>query len=548
MQWASARAYHDRMKLLRRIAAAASLAAFASLASPAAAEPTEPVVIGWWSYFTPEGPAYQVPTTDPAHPVTAWGDPDTYYYEPSGGHGLQDSSIPPDQAWQSIISFILSKTNGATLSSDFTINTSSDLNQWTQAYFGWALVLLYVPKDKYCDSYRIHIGTADDGVQAMANAKILGYATLGENDKYINMVEYQTSNLVLRPGLNEVVIIHEDQAAVERYVRNAWLEHNGQQIPLAPKNIILGQVTDKGTGKPIYESQVTLSGNGKSDTFLTGPFGFYFFDGLTDGAYQVNADAAGYASGAGTASVALGTGATEVVRTDLPLDQGCTCPSGKSCGPSGGCLDPCKQSGEFGETCATPGFTCVNHVCVSNPCDTLTCSPGFHCQVGVAGTPPAPVGKCVELACSNVCCLTGEVCSGGVCLTDNCGAGCPDGQTCSGGNCVDACSVIHCVSPLACVQGVCIDPCVANPASCQPDGGAGGSINFGGNGGTGGTTSTGTSPGGSGGAGGGGSGTSTKSGCGCDVAGGGERGLGAVLALGAVSLLAARRRRLHARR
>jgi MYXO-CTERM domain-containing protein len=535
------------MKLLPRLAAPAAFAALASLAAPAAAEPTEPVVIGWWSYFTPEGPAYQVPTTDPKHPVTSFGDPDTYYYEPSGGHGLQEdpSVLPPDQAWQSIISFILTNTNSASLSADFTINTSSDLSQWTQAYFGWALVLLYVPKDKYCDSYRIHIGTVDDGVQAMANAKILGYANLGDQDRYIDMVEYQTSNLVLRPGINEVVLIHEDQAAVERYVRNAWIEHNGQQIPLAPKNIVLGQVTDKASKKPIYESLVTLGGNGHADTFLTGPFGFYFFDGLQDGAYQVSADAAGYVSGAGSATLATGAGATEVVRADMALDQGCTCPSGKICGPSGGCLEPCTPNGEFAEICTTAGFTCVNHVCVANPCDTLTCSPGFHCQAGTAGTPPVPVGKCVELACSNVCCQPGQICSAGACVTDNCAGGCPDGQTCSGGNCVDACSVIHCVAPLACVQGLCIDPCVANPASCQPDGGAGGGINFGGSGGTGGsTTGTGTSSGGSGGS--GGSGAGSKSGCGCLVAGEDEdSGLGSAAALGLLGagLVVARRRR-----
>ena len=69
-------------------------------AASAAAEPTSPVVIGWWSYFTPEGAAYQVPTTDPSHPVTSYGDPDTYFYEPSGGHGLQGdpATYPPDQA------------------------------------------------------------------------------------------------------------------------------------------------------------------------------------------------------------------------------------------------------------------------------------------------------------------------------------------------------------------------------------------------------------------------------------------------------------------
>ena len=518
----------------------AALAALTGLAAPAAAEPTDPVVIGWWSYFTPEGAMYQVPTNDPAHPVTMFDDPNTYYYEPSGGNGLQ-GNLPPAQAWQNILSFIFAHTNNASLSPDFTIDTSSDLNALTQAYFGWAAVLLYVPKDKYCDSYRIHVGSVDDGVQAMANAKILGYAKLGQSNVYIDMVEYQTNNLVLRPGINEIVLIHEDQAKVQRYIHNVWIEHNGTQIPLAPKDIIYGQVTDKATMKPIYQSTVGITGQGLNDTFLTGPFGYYFFDSLKDGPYTLTADAAGYKQGAGNGSVAMGMGSTEVVRTDFALAQGCSCPSGKMCGPSGGCLDPCIIMGEAHEGCADPTATCVNHLCVKNPCDTLTCAPGFFCQTSMAGTPPVPVGNCVELACSNVCCMAGQVCSAGSCVTDNCGAGCPAGKSCAGGNCVDACSVVTCVKPLVCQTGACVDPCVANPASCASfDGGFGGgafagssSSSSGGKGGAG--------TGGSGGA--GGSGLPAKwSGCGCRVAGA-EEGAGLAAAVALAGALASRRRR-----
>jgi MYXO-CTERM domain-containing protein len=533
------------MKLAGSLSA---LAVTLALAAPAAAEPTDPVVIGWWSYFTPEGAPYKVPTgADPNHQITGFGDPDTYFYEPSGAQGMQGMA-PPDQAWATLISFILANTQNASLSSSFTINTGSDLFALTEAYFGWALVLLYVPKDKYCDSYRIHIGTVDDGVEALANTKILGYKTLGGANDYIDMVEYQTNNLVLRPGLNEIVLIHEDQAQVERFINDAYIEHNGVQVPLAPKNIILGQVIDSGSQKPVNESLVSISGNGLNDTFLTGPFGFYFFDGLTDGSYALTADAAGYQIGSANGSVAMGAAMTEVVRTNFPLAQGCSCPSGKVCGPSGGCLDPCKPHGEFGEVCDDPAATCVNHVCVKNPCDTLTCAPGFHCVTGTAGTPPVPVGNCVEVACSNVCCGMGQICSAGACVTDNCGAGCGDGKACAGGNCVDACSVITCASPLVCKGGVCLDPCVADPSSCTnvPDGGfgVGGGVTssgaMGGGGGAGGAAhgGSGGGTGASGGAGG------TKSGCGCRVGDEGEErgGLGVMVA-GLMVAAAARRRR-----
>ncbi len=334
-----------------------------------------------------------------------------------------------------------------------------------------------MPKDKYCDSYRIHIGSVDDGLQAMANTKILGYAKLGQTNLYIDMVEYNTQNLVLRPGINEIALIHVDQAATQRYIHDVWIEHNGVQIPLAPQSILYGQVTDKATMKPLYQATVGINGNGLTDTFSTGPFGFYFFDTLADGTYQLTARRRGsYETGMGSGTVAMGMGSTEVVRTDLALTQGCSCPSGQMCGPSGGCLDPCILQGEEQETCADP----TEHL--RQP--PLRQEPLRHAHLlarlrlpaspGTAGSPPVPVGNCVELACSNICCTTGQVCSAGACVTDNCAAGCAAGQTCSAGNCVDACSVITCVTPLVCQAGVCVDPCVAKPGSCDPfDGGFG---------------------------------------------------------------------------
>ncbi len=365
------------------------------------------------------------------------------------------------------------------------------------------------------------------------------------------MVENGTSNLVLRPGINEVVLIHEDQQATQRCTcTTSGSSSNGVQIPLAPKSIPWGQVTDKTTMKPIYNANVGVSGNGVSDSFTTGPFGFYFFESLADGTYSLTANAAGYKQKTANVSVALGTAATEVVRTDFALDVGCSCPQGKKCGPSGGCLDPCVHMGEFGETCTDPTATCVNGVCVQSPCDTLTCSPGFTCQVVMQGTPPAPIGQCVEDACSNVCCMAGQVCSAGACVTDNCGAACPDGKTCSGGNCVDSCTVVHCVDPLVCVKGVCEDPCKANAKNCGSTGvgfgsGGGGAAGQGGSSATQGSAAGGNGNGGGVGGNGDNGDNGNSSGCGCQLPGDGDApGRSALtLALAAAAALASRKRR-----
>ncbi len=130
------------------------------------------------------------------------------------------------------------------------------------------------------------------------------------------MVENGTSNLVLRPGINEVVLIHEDQQATQRYVHDVWIEHNGVQIPLAPKSIPWGQVTDKTTMKPIYNANVGVSGNGVSDLVHDRPVRIsIFFESLADGTYSLTANAAGYKQKTANVSVALGTAATEVVQS-----------------------------------------------------------------------------------------------------------------------------------------------------------------------------------------------------------------------------------------
>lgn len=444
-----------------RLAAAVAFLAASSLSTAARAEPTDPVVIGWWSYFDP---THYPTSTNPAFTVTFNGDPKNFYYEPSGARGMRDPTLDPATAWNTLVGFILSKTSSATLSSGFTIDETSSVSTcFCAAQYGWALGLLYVPKDKYCDPYRLHVGSVDDGVELLVNGTIVGNKTIAQNGdaarEWISLVD-AAGKSILRPGINEVVVIHADDQQVQRYVHDVYLEHSGAQVPLAPKNIVYGRITDSSAPpKPVYESTVVLKDGAGAvrDTFVTGPLGFYFFGGLPNGTWTVGATAGGYKEGTTTGTTAGGTAAGEARRVDLALALGCSCPSGKTCSASGQCLDACIRVGELGEGCADPAQTCVDHVCVKDACDTLTCKVGFHCAAGA----------CVENSCSNVCCGSGEICSAGACVTNSCpSAGCGAGKVCAGGACVDACSTVNCVTGLVCKEGRCLDPCTADPASC----------------------------------------------------------------------------------
>jgi hypothetical protein len=533
----------------RRLAGCAvALVAVLCFPHRAAAEPTEPVVIGWWAYFDPVG-TKTASGGDPRYPIGQFGDPDTYYYEPSGGHGLREDPaiLPPDTAWKTMVDFVMARSSGVTLSATFTREEASDLNMFTETYFGWAFALVYIPKEKYCDKYLITLSAVDDGLQAMANAKICGYASLGLA-QMIDLREYMTGNVVLRPGLNEVVVIHEDQAEVERYIRNFAVQHMGAPIPLAPKSIIVGRVSDAGTGDPLNEATVTLmdAAGMPLDAFMTGPLGFYFFAGLANGTYQVSAIAEGYTTNMASTTVALGAAATEVVTLDIGITPGCMCPDGAACTTPLDCLATCVKLDEFGETCPAADEVCVQvdtptgkkGVCVSDLCDTLTCAKGFECKDGA----------CVEVACGNVCCAAGEVCSAGLCVPNMCpAAGCGGGQVCAGGMCMDACALVTCVGGLTCTEGTCLEECEVFPERCMmqvPMAGSGtmpGGSTLG-SGGASGASGKGGSGGDSGASGSDGSGVprrrSTEPSGGCDVAfGAAEAPAGALWAAGLLAAL-----------
>jgi hypothetical protein len=252
-------------------------------------------------------------------------------------------------------------------------------------------------------------------------------------------------------------------------------------------------------------------------------------------------------------------------------DDGATCPPGQVC-DRGACLKSC--GGEL-LTCP-PGWSCSNNgLCVDPACSGVSCPAGKVCQAGACKGPCDGVvcpraqvcraGACVE-PCAGVTCGSGPVCAGGVCVTSCDCAPCAAGHSCDtkSGQCVEpACVGVRCAAGTACAGGKCVDACAGAvcPAgqACSTgrcaavDGGAGGAGGlavpdsgvFGG-GYDGGVGPSGLNDGGSGDAGANaavwGSGrASSRSGCGCVVAGP-KASAGALAWLAVVAIIACARR------
>lgn len=142
-----------------------------------------------------------------------------------------------------------------------------------------------------------------------------------------------------------------------------------------------------------------------------------------------------------------------------------TCPTGQVCVPAGnGKAGECKPDDctTFPARCAA-NESCVNGMCVGNPCSGVTCPQAEYCVAG------ACVGTC-----SGVTCPAGQRCRLGVCEPDPCET-CPPSLVCHDptGQCIDdPCSFVQCPQGQYCNKnnnGECEDdPCVVFGITC-PD-------------------------------------------------------------------------------
>ncbi|MBM4373687.1 MAG: DUF4114 domain-containing protein [Deltaproteobacteria bacterium] len=208
----------------------------------------------------------------------------------------------------------------------------------------------------------------------------------------------------------------------------------------------------------------------------------------------------------------------------LCVEPGCldvTCPANATC-DGGKCVGPCDGVAcPFGEVCLSG--TCVD------PCTKFTCDPEQVCVLGA----------CVE-RCECAGCAKDATCqSDGRCLPNAClNKSCPPGTHCDAlGNCEDDCAGATCPKGQLCQEGA----CVADPNAGQggQGGGASGTGNFVGSGGAGGSGSTSSVSG----AGGGGALGRDDAGCGCHVPASEDDARCGALAVLALTVAAARRRR-----
>jgi MYXO-CTERM domain-containing protein len=125
----------------------------------------------------------------------------------------------------------------------------------------------------------------------------------------------------------------------------------------------------------------------------------------------------------------------------------------------------CNGEPDDAEDLCSSGNVCVRGSCVPI-CFEGGCAEGQVCD--------SETGSCVEAACLEIECESGQRCVGGTCVDACDGIVCPHGDVCISGACVDPCAAITCEDSQFCRDGLCVErcPCSACPAgeTCNADG------------------------------------------------------------------------------
>ena len=180
-------------------------------------DPPESFTTGW--YVLDDGIAYET-TSNGAYVVDYHGDPDLYWYEPSGAHGLLDSGDPVSD-FAIMRDFVLASATGPfAATSPFDYGAGSTLATFEYATFTYFLCDFYLPATANPADYEIRSGTVDDGIQVMVNGEILGRITLGESGSW-------TLHNAVPGALNTLIIILVDDSQVDKYISDLGFYANG---------------------------------------------------------------------------------------------------------------------------------------------------------------------------------------------------------------------------------------------------------------------------------------------------------------------------------
>jgi hypothetical protein len=175
---------------------------------------------GWYVYDDPT----HVYTEDPAHVVDTVGDPDGYWYEPSGLHALMGSADPVAD-FATLRDWVIARAGAPyPYAGPFSLQTTSSVTRLEAATFAYVLCDFWLDSDENPAAYTLSVSDVDDGVRVLLNGELLGQIGYGMGGSW--------SLANATPGeVNTMILVLQDNAKVDKFVDDITFAKDGVPVP-----------------------------------------------------------------------------------------------------------------------------------------------------------------------------------------------------------------------------------------------------------------------------------------------------------------------------
>lgn len=173
---------------------------------------------GW--YIVEDDTAFPT-TTDASYVVTDHGDPDGYWYEPSGVHAMI-ASADPETDWTFLHDYVVAWAGAPTpVTGPLSFYASSTVPCQSYASFNYILADFYLDPSDDPALYEISSGTVDDGIKVLVNGETVGHLLLGRTGVW-------SVGSYLRLGeVNTLLVILMDDCATDKYINDLAFVRDG---------------------------------------------------------------------------------------------------------------------------------------------------------------------------------------------------------------------------------------------------------------------------------------------------------------------------------
>ncbi|MES2639229.1 MAG: hypothetical protein V4850_07085 [Myxococcota bacterium] len=175
---------------------------------------------GW--YIVNDDTPYDL-TSNSTYRVDYDGDPDAYWYEPSGNHGMTASAdVAADFA--DLRDYVITRAGGPTpVTGPLSFFAPSELPDMLEGSFSYILCDFWMDPSDDPSRYSISSGPVDDGIRVIVNGAILGELAYNQSGTW------PLTNAV--PGqVNTLVVILMDNAMWEKYVNDLAFYKDGVMV------------------------------------------------------------------------------------------------------------------------------------------------------------------------------------------------------------------------------------------------------------------------------------------------------------------------------